>query len=101
MKTGSAIALGLVAAAAVGFGVYMVDIDQTEEAALPNVDVTVEGGNLPEFDAEVGSVALTEEEATIEVPNVEVTMEEEQVTVPGIQITPPEEIGEEEDIASN
>lgn len=70
-------------------GSYMVDIDQTQETRLPDVDVSVEGGQLPAFDAEVGSVELTEEEVTVEVPNVEVTMEEETVTVPGLSITPP------------
>lgn len=89
MKTALTItgAIAVIALAAVGF--YMVDIDQTQETRLPDVDVTVEGGQLPEFDAEVGSVEITEEEATVEVPNVEVTMEEETVTVPGIKVTPP------------
>ena len=57
----------------------MIDIDQTEEAALP--EVTVEGGNLPEYEADVGSIEITEE----------------TVTVPGIEITTPEE----EEVASN
>ncbi len=80
-------AIAVVLLAVVGF--YMVDIDQTQETRLPDVDVSVEGGQLPAFDAEVGSVELTEEEVTVEVPNVEVTMEEETVTVPGLSITPP------------
>lgn len=80
-------AIAVVLLAAVGF--YMVDIDQTQETRLPDVDVSVEGGQLPAFDAEVGSVELTEEEVTVEVPNVEVTMEEETVTVPGISVNPP------------
>ncbi len=78
MKTGTILAIAIAAVVAV-VGFYMVDIDQTEEAALP--DVTIEGGNLPEFDAEVGTVEITEE----------------TVTVPGIEITPPEN----DDIASN
>ena len=86
--TGAAAAIAL---AVVGF--YMVDIDQTQETRLPDVDVSVEGGQLPKFDAEVGSIELTEEEVTVEVPEVEVTMEEETVTVPGISITPPSNDG--------
>ncbi|MEW9918665.1 hypothetical protein AB2B41_03565 [Marimonas sp. MJW-29] len=80
-------AVAVVALAAVAF--YMVDIDQTQEARLPDVDVSVEGGQMPEFNAEVGSVEMTEEEVTVEVPDVEITMEEETVTVPGISVTPP------------
>ncbi|NNK16602.1 MAG: hypothetical protein HKP51_06835 [Sulfitobacter sp.] len=86
--TGAAAAIAL---AVVGF--YMVDIDQTQETRLPDVDVSVEGGQMPKFDAEVGSVELTQEEVTVEVPEVEVTMEEETVTVPGISITPPSNDG--------
>ena len=57
MKTTSVIAV-IVAAIAIGFGVYMIDIDQTEEGSLPDVDVSVDGGNMPEFDADVGDVEV-------------------------------------------
>ena len=60
----------VIAAAAIGFGVYMVDIDQTEEASLPDVDVSVEGGNLPAFDAEVGDIETGSESVTMEVPTI-------------------------------
>lgn len=101
MKTTSAVILGIVAVIALGFAMYMVDVDQTEEASLPDVDVTVEGGNLPEFDAEVGSVTVTEETATVPVPDVDVTMEEAEVSVPGLEITPPEDADDEKVSESN
>ena len=69
MKTGLVIG-GVAAAIAIGFGVYMVDIDQTQEAALP--EVTVEGGQLPEFNAEVGEINITEEEVTVTVPEMNI-----------------------------
>ena len=69
MKIASVLAV-VIAAIAIGFGVYMIDIDQTEEASLPNVDVNVEGGNLPEFNAEVGDIETGTEESTMEVPTV-------------------------------
>lgn len=77
MKTGTILAIAVAALIAIA-GVYMIDIDQTEEAALP--EVTVEGGNLPEFEADVGEIEITEE----------------TITVPGIEITAPEA-----DVASN
>lgn len=89
MKTGIAIAGAVAVAAVVAVGFYMVDIDQTQETRLPDVDVSVEGGQLPEFNAEVGSVTVGETETTVEVPNVEVTMEEETITVPTINVNPP------------
>lgn len=62
MKTGIVIAAVAVAVFAV-VGVYMVDIDQTQEAVLP--EVAIEGGQMPEFDAEVGNVDITEETVTV------------------------------------
>ncbi|MEJ6389451.1 hypothetical protein [Gymnodinialimonas ulvae] len=71
MRTGIIIAAVAIALLAIG-GAYMVDIDQTQDGELP--EVSVEGGQLPEFDAEVGDVEVTEE----------------TVTVPSIEVTPPE-----------
>ncbi|CUH75642.1 hypothetical protein [Tropicibacter naphthalenivorans] len=69
MKTGAIIG-AIVAAVVIGFAVYMIDIDQTEEARLP--DVTVEGGNMPKFDADVGDIDVDEEEVTVTVPTIDV-----------------------------
>lgn len=87
MKATLSILLAVVAVLAVGAAVYMVDIDQTQETRLP--EVSIEGGQLPAFDADVGDVSITEETVDVSVPDVEVTMEEKSVTVPGIEITPP------------
>ncbi len=46
------------------------DVEQTEEAELPAVDV--EEGNMPEFDADVADVDVGTEEATVEVPTIDV-----------------------------
>lgn len=78
MRTGIVIA-GVVVAVFAVVGVYMVDIEQTQETMLP--EVAIEDGQMPEFDAEVGNVEITEE----------------TVTVPGLEITTPDE----EDLASN
>ncbi|WP_425092138.1 hypothetical protein [Tropicimonas sp. S265A] len=72
MKLGLAIAT-VIAVLAVGAGIYMIDIDQTQEAQLP--EVSIEGGQLPNFEAEVGDVRVTEE----------------TVTVPSVEVVPPED----------
>ncbi|GAA4221363.1 hypothetical protein J4E08_05340 [Sagittula sp. NFXS13] len=74
MRIGAVIA-AIIAVVVIGFGIYMIDIDQTEEGSMP--EVSVEGGNLPEFDAEVGDVDVTEEEVTVTVPEIEVTPPED------------------------
>ena len=74
---GAAVAV-LGVAALIAFGVYMVDVEQTEEASLPNVNITAEGGNLHEFDAEVGDVNVGEEDVTITVPTINIESPEEE-----------------------
>lgn len=61
------------------FGIYMIDIDQTQETRLPDVDVSVEGGQLPKFDADVGDIEVGTKEVTVEVPTVDVQSPEEDV----------------------
>lgn len=73
------IVIGVLAALAiVAFGIYMIDLDMTEEARLPDVDVSVEGGNLPEVEAEVGDIDVGSEEVTVTVPTVDVESPEEE-----------------------
>ncbi len=74
MKIGAILA-GVAVVAAVAFGVYMVDIDQTEEGALPTV--SIEGGNLPEYEAEVGDIEVGERDITVTVPTVDIESPEE------------------------
>lgn len=91
---GIMIALGAVAAVAVAlFLVWFVDVDQTEEASLPNVDVQVESGNAPEFNVETGDVQVREGEVDVPVPEVDVKVEDETVSVPTIDVDPPERDG--------
>ena len=47
------------------------DVEQTEEAELPEVDVEAQGGNMPEYDVDAADVDVTTEERTVEVPVVE------------------------------
>ncbi len=70
MKTGTIIAV-IAAVALVAFGIYFVDVDQTEEARLPDVDVSVEGGNAPEFDVDTGEISVGETQVTVPTLDVE------------------------------
>lgn len=57
-------ALVILAGMATGF----INIDQTQTARLPRI----EGGQAPEFKADVGKIDLGTEQKVIEVPKVEV-----------------------------
>ena len=76
MKLGTVIG-AIAAVAIIAFGFYFFDVEQTEEASLPDVDVTVEGGNMPEFDVESGDIETGTEEVTVTVPTVDIQSPEE------------------------
>lgn len=68
---GIGLIIAIILVVAVAVGLYtMVDIDQTQEAQLPNV--TVEGGQAPEFEARTGSVDVETETREVEVPTISV-----------------------------
>lgn len=53
-------------------------VEQTEEGALPDVEVTAEGGNLPEYDVETAKVEMGTKTVEMEVPTADVVMPDEQ-----------------------
>jgi len=48
------------------------DVDQTKEGEMPDVDVNVSGGQLPEYNVEGPSVNVGTENKTVQVPTVDV-----------------------------
>jgi hypothetical protein len=60
-------------------------VEQTQEGALPNVDVSAEGGQLPAFDADSKEVVVGTTETEIEVPKVETETETVEVPVVGVK----------------
>lgn len=49
-------------------------VRQTEEGELPDVDVSAEGGKVPEYDVDAADVDVTTEKREVTVPDVDVTM---------------------------
>ncbi|HSN86450.1 MAG TPA: hypothetical protein VL025_06810 [Thermoanaerobaculia bacterium] len=49
-------------------------VRQTEEGELPDVDVSAEGGKVPEYDVDAADVDVKTEKREITVPDVDVTM---------------------------
>jgi hypothetical protein len=54
------------------FGIAACDVDQTQEAEMPEVDVNTTGGQLPEYDVDAPTVNVGTENKTVEVPTVDV-----------------------------
>ena len=89
MKTSYIITAAAVVAVVAAGTFYFVDVDQTQEAKLPNIDVTVEGGQAPDYEVNTGSIDVGTAERTVTVPKVTTT--EKEVTVPTITIEPAKE----------
>jgi hypothetical protein len=64
-KLTAAIALGSLA-----FAISACDVEQTEEAELPEVNAT--GGEMPAYDVDTADVDVGTQTETIEVPDIEV-----------------------------
>lgn len=69
------------------------DIVKTEDGRLPDVDVDVRGGQLPKFDVDGPSVSVGEKKVDVTVPDVDVDVkgEEKTFTVPTIDVDLPED----------
>ncbi len=48
------------------------NVDKTEDGNMPDVDVNVTGGDLPEYNVEGPTVNVGTENRTVEVPTVDV-----------------------------
>ena len=49
-------------------------VRQTEEGEMPDVDVSAEGGKVPEYDVDAADVDVKSEKREVTVPDVDVTM---------------------------
>lgn len=76
------IALGAIAIAAIAAaGLYLVDVDQTKEARLPDVDVKVTEGQMPAFDVDVADVNVGTKNVEVEVPTMGVETETKTIEI--------------------
>jgi hypothetical protein len=64
-------------------------VEQERSAELPEVDVSVEPGQLPEYDIQGPDVNVGVTERTVTVPRVIVVQEEETVQVPYVDVDVP------------
>lgn len=84
------------------FGLCMLgcEVDQTREGRLPDVDVDVEGGQMPEFDVETADVEVERKKVDLTVPDVDVDVgtKEAEITVPDVDIIMPDEKVEPDEI---
>lgn len=73
----------LAAAVAAAFAVTGCEFEKTQEGELPDVDVDVEGGQLPAYEVDAPDVDVEMEEKTIKVPTVEIRDDADEPDVLG------------------
>lgn len=72
-------------------------VRQTEEGEMPDVDVEMKGGNVPEYDVDAADVDVKGRETEVTVPDVDVKTEKRKVTVPDVDVNmPPDEKANDE-----
>ncbi len=64
-------------------------VEKTEEGSLP--EVSVEGGNLPEYDVETADVEVGTQTTTITTPDIDISTQTTTITTPDVNITMPDE----------
>lgn len=72
------------------FSFNLINLNVTGETELPDVDVSVEEGSLPEVEADTADIDIGTETEQVEVPDVDVEVgtEETDVTVPTVDVEP-------------
>lgn len=65
----------------------LVNLQQTRDAKLPSI--SVQGGQMPKFDADVANVQVGTKTESVEVPRVDVGTSEKKVEVPSISVEKP------------
>jgi hypothetical protein len=68
----------LILAGASCLGLTACDVDKTKNGAMPDVDVNVSGGALPEYNVTGPDVNVGTENKTIQVPTVDVKTADEK-----------------------
>ena len=64
-------------------------VRQTEEGEVPDVDVSVEGGKVPEYDVDAADVDVTTEKREVTVPKVTIEPPRDGDQDPPAEHTPP------------
>ncbi len=68
-------------------------VEKEQAGELPDVDVDVDAGKLPEYEVEGPDVEIGSEKKEVTVPDVDVSTEEKTIEVPTIDIEPPTDDG--------
>lgn len=76
MKVGYMVAAA-VAVTVIGFSVYVIGFETTEEGSLPDVGISIEDSSAPEFNVETGKPDVPTQKVTVGEPTLDIDAPDE------------------------
>jgi cell division protein FtsX len=64
----------------------VLNVNQTKEARLPNVDVSAQGGQAPAFDVDAKEVVVGTKKTDVTVPDVSIDSKKTEIDVPVVGV---------------
>ena len=74
--------------AVLAYALGLFNVDASGDLKAPDVDVAVEGGEMPNVQVETADIDVGTRTETVELPEVNVTTKEEQIKLPTVDVTP-------------
>ena len=74
--------------AVIAYALGLFNVDTSGELKAPDVDVAVQGGEVPDVQVEGADVDVGTTTETVKLPDVDVKTTEEEVKLPDVDITP-------------
>ncbi len=79
--------------AVLAYALGLFNVDASGELEAPNVDVAVEGGEVPDVQVETADIDVGTTTETVKLPEVDVSTTTEEVKLPTIDIDPANDDG--------
>ena len=80
------VVLAVLALLAYALGLF--NVDSSGELEAPDVDISAEGGSVPDVQVEAADVDVGTTTETVKLPDVDVTTTEEKIKLPDVDVTP-------------
>jgi hypothetical protein len=74
--------------ALIAYALGLFNVDTQGDLKAPDVDVAVEGGEVPDVQVEGADIDVGTETETVKVPEIDVKTSEEQIKLPDVDIQP-------------
>lgn len=74
--------------ALLAYALGLFNVDTSGELEAPDVNITTQGGEVPDVQVEAADVDIGTTTETVKLPDVDVTTTEEKIKLPDVEVTP-------------